>query len=79
MQLNNFRSTVRLGEHNVLTDIDCEAGVCADPPQDFNPKLVIVHQDYGNPPYKHDIALIRLDRPAVFNGNQFLQDFTKFN
>ncbi|KAF2905341.1 hypothetical protein ILUMI_00843 [Ignelater luminosus] len=61
-------SSVRLGENNALTEIDCEGQVCAARVQDFKPRTLIVHKDYGVPPYKNDIALIRLDRPALFNG-----------
>lgn len=62
-----FRSAVRLGEHNAITPIDCEDFMCASSPQDFQPEKLIVHKYYGNPSYKHDIALIRLDHPAALN------------
>ncbi|XP_021941628.1 serine protease easter-like isoform X1 [Zootermopsis nevadensis] len=58
---------IRLGEHNTNTNPDCEDDVCADPHQDFFPKEVIVHKDYGKPRFKNDISLIRLDRQVAFS------------
>ncbi|KAB0800596.1 hypothetical protein PPYR_06336 [Photinus pyralis] len=62
-----YIAVVRLGEHNTATTIDCEAGVCAAPTQDFRPIQILVHRNYNKPTYKNDIALIRLSRPAIFN------------
>lgn len=60
---------IRLGEHNTLTDPDCDRyGYCAEPVQDFVPKLIIAHEDYNKPVFKNDIAIIRLNKPAVYNG-----------
>lgn len=61
------RGAIRLGEHNIRTDPDCEDGVCADPYYDYYPKEVVIHKDYGNPRLKNDIALIRLDRRVVLS------------
>lgn len=58
-----------LGEHDVDAEIDCEDDICADPLQTFRPKEIITHPNYNNPTFKHDIALIRLDRPAEVTGN----------
>nr|CAD7455065.1 unnamed protein product [Timema tahoe] len=55
---------VRLGEVDDRTDPDCDLLECADPAQDFLPELVTVHPGYNQPKYRHDLALIRLDRPA---------------
>ncbi|KYM93572.1 Serine protease easter [Cyphomyrmex costatus] len=64
----NFKiGGVRLGEHNIITDPDCEQGYCAEPVQDFLPESVIPHENYNNPEYKNDIAIIRLDKPVVYN------------
>ncbi|KAJ9596094.1 hypothetical protein L9F63_012678, partial [Diploptera punctata] len=57
---------IRLGEHNTMTDPDCENDVCADPVQDYRPAQIIAHDNYGNPSFKNDISLIRLDRPVKF-------------
>ncbi|XP_072749673.1 melanization protease 1-like [Anoplolepis gracilipes] len=58
---------IRLGEHNTLTNPDCAREYCAEPVQDFIPKSIISHKDYNKPPFKHDIAIIRLNQPAVYN------------
>ncbi|XP_071648979.1 CLIP domain-containing serine protease B4-like [Temnothorax longispinosus] len=64
----NFKvGGICLGEHNTLTDPDCEQGYCAEPVQDFLPESVIVHKDYNNPMYKNDIAIVRLNKPVVYN------------
>lgn len=65
---NSIIAIIRLGEHNSLTEIDCEGDVCSAPVQDFRPVSLIIHKYYGKPAYKNDIALIRLNRPAIFNG-----------
>nr|CAI5820375.1 unnamed protein product [Callosobruchus analis] len=50
--------------------VDCEGNVCAPEPQDFKPKQIIPHADFGSRSYKNDIGLlIRLKRDAVFHGN----------
>ncbi|XP_067203996.1 CLIP domain-containing serine protease HP8-like [Linepithema humile] len=58
---------IRLGEHNTLTDPDCEKEYCAEPVQDFLPESIVVHEDYDKPLFKNDIAIIRLNKPAVYN------------
>ncbi|XP_011629948.1 CLIP domain-containing serine protease 2-like [Pogonomyrmex barbatus] len=64
----NFKvGGIRLGEHNTLTDPDCEQGYCAESVQDFLPESIIVHKDYNNPRYKNDIAMIRLNKPVLYN------------
>ncbi|RLU16061.1 hypothetical protein DMN91_011819 [Ooceraea biroi] len=60
-------STVRLGEHNSLTDPDCEKDHCAEPVQDFLPESIIVHQSYNTPRNMHDIALIRLQKSVTYS------------
>jgi len=59
---------VRLGEHNILTNPDCEQGYCAEPVQDFLPESVIVHENYNKPEFKNDIAIIRLNKSVIYNG-----------
>ena len=64
-------ASVRLGEHQLSTDIDCDDGgqSCNDPPQNFEAEEVIFHPDYNKPnQYQNDIALIRLNRDAVYSG-----------
>ncbi|XP_055612830.1 transmembrane protease serine 9-like [Uranotaenia lowii] len=60
---------VRLGDHNTETEVDCEGVYCADPPQNFGYEEIIFHPGFSkdNQAIHHDIALIRLDREAVFN------------
>lgn len=60
--------SVRLGEHDLSSDLDCEGGECADPVVDVPVAATIVHEKYAtkseSQPY--DIALIRLLRPVDF-------------
>jgi hypothetical protein len=65
---------VRLGEHNTLTDPDCEKDRCAEPVQDFLPALITVHWNYDKPKTRNDIALIRLDKPVTYNRKCMLID-----
>ncbi|XP_058449068.1 serine protease grass-like [Malaya genurostris] len=60
---------VRLGEHNKITDIDCEGedGDCAGPVQDVRVETTIIHPMYNNPKFRNDIGLIRLERNVIFD------------
>ncbi|KAL0881064.1 hypothetical protein ABMA27_002194 [Loxostege sticticalis] len=60
--------TVRLGEYDTQSEVDCSAGVCADPPQE-----IPVQAGYPNPGYndrnvnkRDDIGLVRLSRRARY-------------
>lgn len=65
---------MRLGEHNLATERDCDGPICAAPPQDFTPSEVILHPNYKTRNVlSDDIALIRLDRKANLNGKNSLQ------
>lgn len=69
MYLFSFNShEIVLGENNAATEIDCEDDVCADPPQHFTPQKFVVPSNYNVPPFKHDIALIKLNRPVTLTG-----------
>lgn len=64
---------VRLGEHDLRSDPDCEEEgpykLCADPHQDLQIEQIIVHEDYNATRKDHwnDIALIRLERNVIFS------------
>ena len=57
-------TTIRVGEHDLDSDIDCdESGVCAPPPQDIEVDRVILHPSYSKPEvFQNDIALVKLAR-----------------
>ena len=62
----NFRKSVRLGEHTLSTDIDCnnDTGICNEKPQDFDIEEIIFHPEYGKPKvFRNDIDLLRLAKP----------------
>ncbi|XP_055381423.1 uncharacterized protein LOC129612005 [Condylostylus longicornis] len=67
--------SVRLGDHNVDTEIDCEIDEfnndehCNDPPQDIKIESRITHSEYVRFAGVNDIALIRLSRPANMTTN----------
>ena len=69
------RTRIRVGEHVLSQDPDCdkdEAFFCNETPQDFNVAEIIAHESYNSPnPFQHDIALVKLDRPAKFGGNVY--------
>jgi len=58
---------VRLGEHDLLTEEDCDAGLCAEPVQNFGIEKVIFHEDYDGVDLHNDIALIKLDQEVREN------------
>lgn len=62
--------SVRLGEWDTSTDVDCnDEEVCAPPPQNIPVAELIPHENYlpNSQAQQDDIALLRLERPAVFN------------
>ncbi|XP_005185364.2 serine protease 7 [Musca domestica] len=61
--------SVRVGDHNTQTQIDCNNFGCIDPFQRLNVERIIVHKNFNTNPkiYNiHDIALIRTDRPIIY-------------
>ncbi|XP_046601133.1 CLIP domain-containing serine protease 2 isoform X2 [Neodiprion lecontei] len=62
---------IRVGEHNTATDPDCENNFCGEPVQDFEPEQIVVHKDYNNPPFKNDIAIIRLNKPVNYSESSY--------
>ena len=64
-----FRSSVRVGEYDTSSDPDCATtGFCA--PRSVNHAIshVIVHPDYKQGQYHHDIALLVLKTPLNYSG-----------
>lgn len=61
----NFRVTVRLGEHDLSTQEDCNPdGTCQDPVQDIAIETAIRHKQYDSRKKINDIALLRLKAAA---------------
>ncbi|KAJ3629258.1 hypothetical protein MTP99_013660 [Tenebrio molitor] len=50
-----------------LGDTDLQDNKDVPKPQDFTVEQHFIHPEYKSPSHYHDIALIKLDRPAVFN------------
>lgn len=70
---NYFRSSVRLGEYDLSTEIDCYNGDCIDDkPVDIKVEKLILHENYtsGSRSNANDIALIRLSRPVTYTSNE---------
>jgi hypothetical protein len=57
-------ATVKLGEHNLETEIDCENGFCAEKPQIIYPRKVFLPKEYDLDEINHDIAIVELNEPA---------------
>lgn len=55
---------VLLGENFVRDSVDCEDGVCADPPQHYRVARIAYPRNYNRPLFAHDIAVVTLARPA---------------
>uniref|UniRef100_A0A182KDQ0 Peptidase S1 domain-containing protein n=1 Tax=Anopheles christyi TaxID=43041 RepID=A0A182KDQ0_9DIPT len=68
---NNDITTVRLGEFDLNSTIDCDkrGELCALPPQDIAVERVILHEAYSGRRKVNDIALIRLAKSASYNDN----------
>ncbi|XP_061401370.1 serine protease 7-like [Musca vetustissima] len=62
--------SVRVGEHDIRTDLDCEGNICVDPYQRFKIERYIVHPDYyvdGHNRIYNDIALVQLNNDIVYS------------
>lgn len=61
---------MRLGEHDLTTDIDCEGTgkrrKCAPPPEDIRVEKVIPHPQYNRRLITNDIALLRMAKAVEF-------------
>ncbi|XP_036333586.1 serine protease grass-like [Rhagoletis pomonella] len=58
---------VRLGEHDLRTDIDCASDtLCLPEAEDFEIAQIIKHPSYNQPYMTHDVALLKLDRKVKF-------------
>lgn len=78
--INNCRHSVRLGEHTISTNIDCDnlrdLATCNidDPPiQDIDIARTVVHERYDRHLKRNDIALIHLLTDVKFKGVQNVQ------
>ncbi|KAJ9596104.1 hypothetical protein L9F63_012688 [Diploptera punctata] len=60
-QINASLEKVRLGEHNLDTDMDCNE-YCTDPVEDHQIEKSIPHQLFDAHKLKNDIALVRLKK-----------------
>lgn len=64
---NHRLSSVRIGEFDYGKDPDCaESGFCAPPAINHAISHVVVHPDYINGQYHHDIALLILRTPINY-------------
>ncbi|RZB70352.1 uncharacterized protein BDFB_004195 [Asbolus verrucosus] len=63
--------SVILGEYDIRNETDCiyqrYGEDCADPPQVFSAKDYVIHPNYNSSTMINDIAIIRLDRKAIFS------------
>nr|CAI5864805.1 unnamed protein product [Callosobruchus analis] len=59
-------NVVRLGEHDIVTNVDCEDGVCAPPVQDIKIEKYYFFE-YNATNHLRDYAVVLLEKPAVYN------------
>lgn len=64
--INNFfpRTSVRVGEHDIRKDPDCELSDCAPAVQDRVIKKITPHPDFNKPAFHNDIAMLELEKPV---------------
>ena len=76
IMINVCSETVRLGEHNLDTETDCEE-YCIDPFQDYEIEKIIPHAQFDAYKLKNDIGLLRLKKKVPkYTGNECLQQST---
>lgn len=57
--------SVRLGEHDISTDVDCLSSsirLCLPEPEEYEIEEIFIHPQYMNPRLTHDVALLKLKR-----------------
>ncbi|XP_043655524.1 serine protease 7 [Drosophila teissieri] len=59
--------SVRLGEHDTRTAVDCQMGVCLPSAVRIPVEQIHIHESYGSRTYWYDIALIRLARDVAYS------------
>lgn len=78
---------VRLGEHNLSTEIDCadddEEEFCAQPYQDIKVESFVAHPDFSSQTLLDDIGLVKLSQSAqltqsTYNNDKFMVNFRCF-
>ncbi|XP_077300184.1 CLIP domain-containing serine protease HP8-like [Arctopsyche grandis] len=62
-------SGVRVGEHTISTDFDCDDPGDCDSAYDYDVENVTVHPNYNSILHENDIALIRLTKPITYEGH----------
>ncbi|XP_043642075.1 serine protease grass [Drosophila teissieri] len=60
---------VRLGEHNTITDPDCQGSVCSPRSEEYGIMKAITHRLYSPHTLVNDIALLKLNRSIQFNAH----------
>ena len=69
MIILSHRSSVRVGDYDTRTDPDCgSTGFCAPVAINHAVSQIIVHPDYIEGQYHHDIALLILRTPINYTG-----------
>lgn len=62
--------TVRLGEYDLSTEIDCAENICKGSVKEYRIKKFIPHKDYKGKTGQYDIALVRLAWKVTMVPNQ---------
>jgi len=62
-------SKVRLGEHDITRDPDCQGTNCAPPVEEFDILTATKHRSFSRT-LANDIALLKLSRNIIFNGKK---------
>merc|ERR1712211_85288 len=61
-------AVVRVGEHDLASEQDCQSGVCSPDPQDMKVRKIVFHPSYGKPnAFQNDIAVISLEEEVQRN------------
>ncbi|KAH8283697.1 hypothetical protein KR018_012533 [Drosophila ironensis] len=65
----NIQYTVRVGEYDTRSDIDCNESFCMPPFEDYNIIYAVKHKNFTPHTLSNDIALLKVDRPIRFGAN----------
>jgi len=58
---------VRLGEHDIRTDPDCQGHNCCPRSEEYGIDVAAKHGLYNNDSLLHDIGLVKVNRTINFN------------
>jgi Trypsin len=66
-----YRATVRVGEYETTTNPDCSNSLCAISVKDVPISKTVMHPNYDESTFNHDIMVITMQYKVNFTGKYY--------